>query len=257
MTAPTTSAVPITARPSGCEPNIALPSRSKTRSCGSSSYIAISSSTTSRSASSSPKRGQPDHLAHHVERPLEVAVEHARVERRGLLVGAGVDLRAHRVEDLVDLLRADSARCRGTACARADARCPPRPRPRSTEPVAIQKPSATERTLGTRSVTTRTPESSVVIRCSSLTPERSIGRSRPWRGRPEPRSPSRRTAAVGSSRPLLAGPRSGPRAPADRRRSPGADAGKLLDRLAGDVRVLAPGAGRCGRARDPPRRRAR
>ena len=59
--------VPITARPSGCAPKIALPSMSKTRSWGSSSYIAISSSTTSRSASSSPKRGLPDHVAHHVE----------------------------------------------------------------------------------------------------------------------------------------------------------------------------------------------
>ena len=36
----------------------------------------------------------------------------------------------------------------------------------AAEPVPIQKPSATERTLGTRSVTTRTPESSVVMRCS-------------------------------------------------------------------------------------------
>ena len=35
------------------------------------------------------------------------------------------------------------------------------------DPVPIQKPSATERTLGMRSVTTRTPESSSVIRCSS------------------------------------------------------------------------------------------
>ncbi len=32
-----------------------------------------------------------------------------------------------------------------------------------TDPAPIQKPSATERTLGMRSVTTRTPEGSVVI----------------------------------------------------------------------------------------------
>ena len=38
----------------------------------------------------------------------------------------------------------------------------------AAEPVPIQKPSATERTLGTRSVTTLTPESSVVMRCSAL-----------------------------------------------------------------------------------------
>jgi len=35
-----------------------------------------------------------------------------------------------------------------------------------TEPAPIKKPSATERTLGMRSVTTRTPESSVVMRYS-------------------------------------------------------------------------------------------
>ena len=39
----------------------------------------------------------------------------------------------------------------------------------AAEPVPIQKPSATERTLGTRSVTTRTPSSSVVMRCSAFT----------------------------------------------------------------------------------------
>ena len=35
----------------------------------------------------------------------------------------------------------------------------------SEEPVPIQKPSATERTAGMRSLTTRTPDSSVVMRC--------------------------------------------------------------------------------------------
>ena len=35
----------------------------------------------------------PDHLAHDREGVLEVPVEHARVERGRLLVGAGVDLR--------------------------------------------------------------------------------------------------------------------------------------------------------------------
>jgi hypothetical protein len=41
------------ARPSGCPPKTASPSTSKTLSCGSSSYIAISSRITSRSASTS------------------------------------------------------------------------------------------------------------------------------------------------------------------------------------------------------------
>ena len=52
-----TSARPITGRPSGCVPKVASEIRSCTSSCGWSSYIAISSSTTSRSASSSAKVG--------------------------------------------------------------------------------------------------------------------------------------------------------------------------------------------------------
>ena len=143
----------------GASPNTARPSTSNTLSWGSSSYIAISSSTTSRSASSSPKRGLPDHVAHHLEGALEVAVEHARVQRGRLLVGAGVDLGAHRVEDLVDLLRAEAL---GAAEQHVleqvrDARLALVARRPSRSP--IQKPSATERTLGTRSVTTRTPDS--------------------------------------------------------------------------------------------------
>ena len=50
-------------------------------------------------------RGLGDHLRDHVERALEVDVEHARVDRRRLLAGPRVQLRAHRIEDLVDLLR--------------------------------------------------------------------------------------------------------------------------------------------------------
>src|SRR5205807_553229 len=49
--------VPITGRPSECEPNVASWIRSWTSSCGWSSYIAISSSTTSRSASTSANCG--------------------------------------------------------------------------------------------------------------------------------------------------------------------------------------------------------
>ena len=52
-----TSARPITGRPSAWPPKTASESRSWTSSCGVSSYIAISSSTTSRSASSSANRG--------------------------------------------------------------------------------------------------------------------------------------------------------------------------------------------------------
>ena len=45
-------------RPSGWSPKIETPSTSKTVSCGSSSYIAISSSTTSRSGSTSLNAGR-------------------------------------------------------------------------------------------------------------------------------------------------------------------------------------------------------
>ena len=46
-----------------------------------------------------------DHLAHHVERRLEVVVGHARVDDRVLAGGRGVQLAAHPVEDLGDLER--------------------------------------------------------------------------------------------------------------------------------------------------------
>src|SRR5207253_10359413 len=55
-------------------------------------------------------RGPEHHVGHHVERALEVLVEEARVDRRRLLAGPRVDLRAHAVEDLVDLRRAEAVR---------------------------------------------------------------------------------------------------------------------------------------------------
>ncbi len=53
-----------------------------------------------------PHQRAPHHVGDHIEGTLQVAVEHARVDGGRLLVGAGVELGAHRVEDLVDLLRA-------------------------------------------------------------------------------------------------------------------------------------------------------
>ena len=47
----------------------------------------------------------PHHVGHHVEGARQVLVEHPRVDGGALLVGAGVQLRAHRVEQLVDLGR--------------------------------------------------------------------------------------------------------------------------------------------------------
>jgi hypothetical protein len=57
-----------------------------------------------------PERGPPHHVRHHLHRAWEVAVQNARVHRGGLLAGAGVELRAHRVEDLVDLERGEALR---------------------------------------------------------------------------------------------------------------------------------------------------
>ena len=51
------------------------------------------------------ERRSPHHVGHHVERRRQVLVEHPRVDRGALLVGAGVELGAHAVEQLVDLRR--------------------------------------------------------------------------------------------------------------------------------------------------------
>ena len=52
-----------------------------------------------------------DHVAHHVDRRLEVVVRDARVDERVLARGRGVQLAAETVEDLGDLERAVAARC--------------------------------------------------------------------------------------------------------------------------------------------------
>ena len=51
------------------------------------------------------ERRREDHVRHHVERVLEVPVGHARVDDRVLARGGRVQLAAHLVEDLRDLLR--------------------------------------------------------------------------------------------------------------------------------------------------------
>src|SRR5258708_5548290 len=111
----------------------------------------------------------------------------------------------------------------------------------STEPVAIQKPSATERTPGTRSVTTRTPESSVVMRCSGCDTRGSASIA----VTPVARASRATAAAVGA---LAAVARPSPMVAAAVARSATAsaagctgtstDAGELRDGLAGDVRVV-------------------
>ena len=67
-------------------------------------------------------------------------VEHARVDRGRLLAGAGVELGAHRVEDLVDLQRAVALGAAEQHVLEQVRRARPRARPRRREPVPIQKP---------------------------------------------------------------------------------------------------------------------
>src|SRR5439155_16188072 len=152
----------------------------------------------------------PDHVAHHVEGALEVAIEHARVKRGGLLVCAGVDLRAHGVEDLVDLL---GLVARGTAEQHVleQMRDPRllRPLGRRTgrDPEAERHRAHAGDALG------HDPDARLK-RGDAVLARRAQSRSRLWRGRPEPRvpppepyprdwPPSRRRPRSARSRPLL------------------------------------------------------
>ena len=110
MTLEITSARPITGRPSGCVPKVASEIRSCTSSCGWSSYIAISSSTTSRSASSSAKAGAKTISPITSSATSSLLVGHARVDDGVLARGGGVQLAAEAVEGLGDLLRAVAGR---------------------------------------------------------------------------------------------------------------------------------------------------
>ena len=56
------------------------------------------------------ERRREDHVRHHVQCVLQVPVRHARVDDRVLARGGRVQLAAHPVEDLRDLLRVVRAR---------------------------------------------------------------------------------------------------------------------------------------------------
>ena len=86
------------------------------------------------------ERRAPHHVGHHVERARQVLVEHPRVDGGRLLVGARVELGAHRVEQLVDLGRGVARPCRGTACARGSARAPPPRASRRASPCRRRSP---------------------------------------------------------------------------------------------------------------------
>src|SRR6185437_14261248 len=106
------------------------------------------------------------------------------------------------------------------------------------EPAPIQKPSATERTLGMRSVTTRTPEPSVVIWCSGCSgvsvAVAVTAVTRATRATVAVAIAARTAVAIAAVAPgaLARG------AAATATTAAGADAGELLDRLAGDVGVI-------------------
>src|SRR3954468_5175003 len=154
-----TSAVPITGRPSACRPNTASEKRSCTSSCGVSSYIAISSSTTARSESRSVKPG-----ANTMSVMTFSAVCTCASGTRAYTIVCSRDVaalssppRASKISAICcavyarePLNRRCSMKCETPAFASVSSR----------EPAPIQKPIATERTLGTRSEMTRSPESS-------------------------------------------------------------------------------------------------
>src|SRR5919202_4228199 len=154
-----TSAVPMTGRPSACRPNTASEKRSCTSSCGVSSYIAISSRTTSRSES----------------RSLNVGAKTMSVMTFSAVCTWSSGTRAYTIVCSRDVAAFSSpprpSKISAISCAvkraeplkrRCSMKCetPALASVSSREPAPIQKPRATERTLGTRSEITRSPVSS-------------------------------------------------------------------------------------------------
>ena len=108
------------------------------------------------------ERRREDHVRHHVERLLEVIVGDPRVEQRRLARRRGVQLTAHLIEELRDLLIACSAtEPRKSRCS-MKCETPALPVGSSRDPAPTQSPSATERTLSMCSLITRSPPGSVV-----------------------------------------------------------------------------------------------
>src|SRR5581483_11007268 len=178
------------ARPSGSSPKTAPPNRSNTFSCGSSSYIAISSRITARSESTSLSAGRNTMSAITSKARVRCSsITRAYREVVSLPVPAlSSPPFASKIWSIsselyvsVPLNSKCSSRCESPAWSSVSPR----------EPVPIHSPSATERTAGIASVTTRTPESSVVSRCVCATtsgagpgPGRGHGRDRdPGHGR--------------------------------------------------------------------------
>src|SRR5438034_6270612 len=154
-----TSAVPITGRPSACRPNTASEKRSCTSSCGVSSYMAISSSTTSRSESRSENAG-----AKTMSVMTSSAVCTCASGTRAYTIVCSREVAAFSSPPSPSKISAIC--CAVYACEPLNRRCsmkcetPAFASVSSREPAPIQNPIATERTPGTRSEITRSPESS-------------------------------------------------------------------------------------------------
>ena len=103
------------------------------------------------------ERRPPDHVGHHVEGRRQVLVEHPRVDRGARLVGAGVELGAHAVEELVDLGRSVAGRALEEQVLEEVRQAGLRLR-LTARARATKKPSAAERTPSIFSVATRRPE---------------------------------------------------------------------------------------------------
>ena len=160
----TTSARPMIARPSGCDPKTASPATSNTLSWGSSSYIAISSSTTSFSGSSSPHVGRQT-----MSPSTSIARSRWRSSTRENTDVLSLPVAAFTSAPIVSKIWSISTEAnlsvpRKSMCSTRWAR-PACSSDSTTEPPSIQKPTATDRTEGMASVTTRSPESSSVRRC--------------------------------------------------------------------------------------------
>ena len=186
-------------------------------------------------------------------------VEHARVDRGGLLAGARVELGAHRVEDLVDLQRAvargaaeehvlDQVRQAGLGLvlggrARAD---PEAQRDGSHGVHGLRDdPYAgvelRQAVLGVHRDVSLVALGRAPLRCRGRPEPRGPPRSPPPPSRRAPRSPPSRSRAARRRRRRRRRCRRPPAPRPTCRRSPG----------------RRPGAGRCGRARGRPRPRAR
>ena len=122
---------------------------------------------------------RPDDVGEDVERELEPVVGDPHVERGVLVARERVHLAADRLDGLGDLERGAGRRALEEQVLEEVTRAGAASSS-SRAPVPTQKPTATERSWGSESVTTRNPEPSCVLRMPG-----SIALTRPAGGRPE------------------------------------------------------------------------